>query len=199
MESFNEMSLFRGTDDHSENPDFLTDSGTNTNSPFPIQLRSDTCNSCWSRVLILEHLPREVKFPPTSNEQDGLLRAMSTQNQRIAMGGGHDERAAQELHDQVFSNERGYLNQSDVFRKSLFSNQESSDGNSDNGKSTAANNNKNGATSQEELDQVAWRRGAEYRRIQKEAMSTIETDMAALEQSVSSREQAIEIAMEESK
>jgi hypothetical protein len=83
-----------------------------------------------------------------------------------------------------------------VFRKSLFSNQDSSDGNSDSGTSTA-NNNKNGAASQEELDPVAWRRGAEYRRIQKEAMSAIETDMAALEQSVLSREQAIAFAKEQ--
>ena len=139
------------------------------------------------------------KAPLPTMDEDGLLRAMSDHNQRMAMGGGSQQKEmAEKLYNQVFSNEEGYLNQSDVFRKSLFQNDNdvNRDPNDSGGGSTSTTTDygETTTTSQEEIDPVAWRRGADYRKRQEEAMKNIESEMAQLEQSVLSREEAIAFA-----
>ena len=82
-----------------------------------------------------------------------------------------------ELHQRVFADEKGFLEQSEAFRETL-----SSD---DNEKKETEN------------EAVAWRRGADYRRRQEEAMALIEKEMEELENSALSVEDARELAAKE--
>ena len=82
-----------------------------------------------------------------------------------------------ELHQRVFADETGFLEQSEAFRDTL-----SSD---DNEKKETEN------------EAVAWRRGADYRRRQEEAMALIEKEMEELENSALSVEDARELAAKE--
>ena len=74
------------------------------------------------------------------------------------------------LHRQVFENEQGYLKQSKVFRTSLSNQQEGKD------------RHESERQAQGEIDAVAWRRGIEYRKRQKEAIKTVEMEMKDLMQ-----------------
>ncbi len=82
--------------------------------------------------------------------------------------------SSDELHSRVFENEDGFLEQSDVFKKSL------------------------SAKDKEEQDMAnAWRRGADYRRRQQEAMTLIEQEMEEVERNSLSKKEAYQAAKEQ--
>uniref|UniRef100_A0A7S3V7K3 Uncharacterized protein n=1 Tax=Chaetoceros debilis TaxID=122233 RepID=A0A7S3V7K3_9STRA len=81
---------------------------------------------------------------------------------------------AEELHNRIFEDEKGFMNQSEVFKKSLSAKEQ-----------------------KEQDDATAWRRASEYRRRQEEAMSLIEKDMEEVENNSLSIEDARKLAAEQ--
>ncbi len=80
----------------------------------------------------------------------------------------------EELHSRIFANEEGFLEQSEIFKKSL------------------------SAKDKEEQDTAnAWRRGADYRRRQQEAMSLIEKEMEEVERNSLSMKEVYNVAKEQ--
>lgn len=105
-------------------------------------------------------------------DDQALLAALAN-----AQNTAQSKLSGDDLHQQVFANEQGFFEQSEAFRETLSSEE------SDN--------------IEKENEAVAWRRGAEYRRKQEEAMALIENEMKYLEENAMSKEDARQLAAKE--
>lgn len=124
-------------------------------------------------------LPEEESLNAQSKEElDGIISDESLlQSMSQAKENALD---SEEIHKLIFENEKGFLEQTDQFRESLLF----EDGKKDEGKAREA---------------AALRRGAQYRKDQTESMSKLLKDMEDFEKDISAKEEARQLATQQTK
>jgi hypothetical protein len=158
---------------------YLADDGSISSNTVYDDPSTNLLKDLASKINMSPEIPKEMSFPksperdvhkiPRNISDQQLLDALSSQNEKSKLD-------AETLHAKIFQNEKGFLNQSTHFRKTLSE--------SDN---------------KEVIDEAtAWRRSEDYRRRQQEALAKIEAEMASIEKKLLSREDAIKLANQSS-
>jgi hypothetical protein len=158
---------------------YLSDDGSIDPNTFDNNPSRKILNELASKITNSPEIPKNMSVPknpdgdvrkiPRNISDQQLLDALSSQNDKVKID-------ADTLHAKIFQNEKGFLNQSTHFRKTLSE-----------------------SDKKDVIDEAtAWRRGEDYRRRQQEALAKIEKEMAMIEKKLLSREEAIKLANQSS-